>query len=732
MRLNAAFTFACLFTALGLCAQLPENLGFEQAKEDQPVAWRTFGNNGKYVTRLSEDAHTGKYSATIAHEGEDLGFRAWAGNVPVKFGGQKVKLTGWLKTKGITEGFAGLWLRVDPQLAFDNMADREIKGDRDWTFFEIELDFNAEAAKRIVYGGLLSGDGQVWIDDLELTIDGKPLDQAPPQVLAPAAQDTEFDAGSGITFPDLTPELTQDLATLGKVWGFLKYHHPEVAAGNLNWDYELIRALPGFLSAQDRAAFLADWAAGYPAPSECKQCVERPTDAAVNADYRWFKESAMSDELRDYLVQVRDNRERRSNHYYVSTAGMVGNPEFKHENGYDNMPYPDDAFRYLAAVRYWNMIQYFFPYREETDVDWNATLAENIPAFLAAEDEYDYERAATRMIGQIKDTHANLWGGNDAVEARRGSNIPAFRATFVEKELTVVDFYDPEAANDEVQLGDIITHINGNAVTAYVKAEADYFPASNPSARLRDIGETILRSPETLSQLTVRRQGKSMDVTVSLKPRKEQTGYYRWYRRPEGSAYRILDNNIGYLTLANVTDEDYAAAKEAFKDTRGIIIDIRNYPTAFGPFAFGGFLVNKATPFVKFTAMDLNNPGYFNMGQDLNIPADKSTYPGKVVVLVNELSQSQAEYTTMAFRAGERTIVIGSQTAGADGNVSSIPLPGGMRTMISGLGVFYPDGEKTQRIGIVPDIEVKPTQAGIRAGRDELMERAIEEIMKGK
>ena len=51
--------------------------------------------------------------------------------------------------------------------------------------------------------------------------------------------------------------------------------------------------------------------------------------------------------------------------------------------------------------------------------------------------------------------------------------------------------------------------------------------------------------------------------------------------------------------------------------------------------------------------------------------------------------------------------------------------------MISGIGVYYPDGEETQRIGIVPDIEVKPTVEGIRTGRDELLERAIEEILKG-
>jgi len=82
----------------------------------------------------------------------------------------------------------------------------------------------------------------------------------------------------------------------------------------------------------------------------------------------------------------------------------------------------------------------------------------------------------------------------------------------------------------------------------------------------------------------------------------------------------------------------------------------------------------------------------------------------------------------MAFRAGDHSVVIGSQTAGADGNVSEIILPGGIKTMISGIGVYYPDGTETQRVGIVPDIEIKPTIQGIREGRDELLEKAIEVI----
>ena len=49
--------------------------------------------------------------------------------------------------------------------------------------------------------------------------------------------------------------------------------------------------------------------------------------------------------------------------------------------------------------------------------------------------------------------------------------------------------------------------------------------------------------------------------------------------------------------------------------------------------------------------------------------------------------------------------------------------------MISGIGVFYPDHRPTQRIGIVPDVESKPTLAGIKAGRDEVLETAIRQIL---
>jgi C-terminal processing protease CtpA/Prc len=83
----------------------------------------------------------------------------------------------------------------------------------------------------------------------------------------------------------------------------------------------------------------------------------------------------------------------------------------------------------------------------------------------------------------------------------------------------------------------------------------------------------------------------------------------------------------------------------------------------------------------------------------------------------------------MAFRSSPQTVVLGSTTAGADGNVSSIPLPGRFNSMISGIGVFYPDGKATQQIGIVPDITVRPTIEGIRDGRDEVLEEGVRQIL---
>ncbi len=192
-----------------------------------------------------------------------------------------------------------------------------------------------------------------------------------------------------------------------------------------------------------------------------------------------------------------------------------------------------------------------------------------------------------------------------------------------------------------------------------------------------------------------------------------------------GDTFRLLSPDVAYIKLSSIKAADLPAYFEKAKSTKGLIVDIRNYPSEFVPFAMGAYLATKPTPFVTFTFADLANPGAFHFGDGPLIEPGPVHYGGRVVILVDETTQSSAEYTAMALRAMPMSVVVGSTTAGADGNTSPIPLPGKLRTMISGLGVFYPDRRPTQRIGIVPDVVARPTIQGIAAGRDEVLETAV-------
>ncbi len=133
--------------------------------------------------------------------------------------------------------------------------------------------------------------------------------------------------------------------------------------------------------------------------------------------------------------------------------------------------------------------------------------------------------------------------------------------------------------------------------------------------------------------------------------------------------------------------------------------------------------------FSQLISPDLSYPGKYIWSKKLTIgKKNKNSYKGKVVILVNENTISHAEWTVMCLQTIDKAIVVGSQTAGADGNVTIFNFLDDHKTGFSGLGVFYPDGRETQRIGIVPDIEVKKTINGLIKGKDEVLEKALELI----
>jgi C-terminal processing protease CtpA/Prc len=549
----------------------------------------------------------------------------------------------------------------------------------------------------------------------------------------PASKDTTFLRGSGITGIWLHDNKVKELTNLGMLWGFIKYYHAGVQKGEHNMDAALFRILPNVLAAanSDSAnAIMERWVDGFGKPTPCSKCKLPDTNTVAKPEPNYgylFTPDNLPRSLQAKLEYIRQNRHTGKEHYYCSADRFVGNPEFTNELAYTGMQATDAGLRLLALYRYWNMIQYFYPYRHLIGEDWNRALGLMIPEFCNANDQLTYQLACMKMIVRINDSHAGL--NTETLQQEKGRFLLPFATAFVEDKLVVTRYYDPAAATSgPAKPGDMIEQINGNSITDLIRRYLPLTSGSNYERKLFAMAHAngyLVRSNQPETKISVLRDGNPIEITVpniiyDTANRQVYSGSL------SGKGYTIMENNIGYLYPAKLDDNDFATVKDSLAATKGLIIDFRCYPTTFMPFTYGKWLKAQSTPFVKFTTCNTDMPGYFSTRDALQNGGGKGEhYTGKVVILVNATTQSSAEYQTMALQSRPGAMVIGSQTSGADGNVSLITLPGGLTTYISGIGVLYPDGTETQRTGIRIDKERRPTIDGIKNGTDEVLQYAL-------
>ena len=519
----------------------------------------------------------------------------------------------------------------------------------------------------------------------------------------------------------LTPQEIDALVALAKVWGFLKYHHPAVANGALDWDAELIARVPEVLAATDvaqRNAVLAEWIGRLGVPERCEPCASAPREVQLAAPIAWIRDAdTWGERLSGQLQQIHRHRFAGTESRHVALTPNVGHAIFR-ELPYDAASLPDPGRRLLALFRYWNLVEYWFPYRDRIDGDWADVLPEFIPKLLAATARASYERVLFALVTRLGDAHANLWELRGSLPPQGSCRLP-LDIRMAEGRAVVVSVAESRLP---VRVGDVVEAVDGRAVSALFAEWAPYYSASNETGRAFDMAYSLPRGRCGPSVLTVSRSDGQHRLRLTRTAQAEPAP--RVGDRP-GDSYQRLSADIAYLKLSTISAKDIDSYLAHAEGTRGLVIDLRNYPADFVVFALGNRLVSRTTPFARFTRPDLANPGAFVWTEPIVLEPSGRPYRGRVAILVNEISMSQAEYTAMAFRAVPGAVVVGSTTAGADGNVSRFVLPGAVRSSFSGIGVFYPDRTPTQRTGIVPDVVVAPTIAGIRAGRDEVLEAAV-------
>jgi C-terminal processing protease CtpA/Prc len=534
----------------------------------------------------------------------------------------------------------------------------------------------------------------------------------------------------------LTP--TQRLATLARVWGFLKYHHPGIARPHLNWDSVLVASLAPVQATRTRQEFNAELTKLLrllgPLPTQAN--VLPAHLLARNVDLAWLQEDpALAPPLRTALQRVLACHAFATPHPYLTatSAGVISHQE----RAYAAPALPTPAYRLLGLFRYWNIIQYYYPYKYAIGGDWKAILPRFIPRFQQVHTPLAYHLLVVELVAQLHDTHGFVYG-SAVLAAQLGDYYPPLELAYLDGQVVVARLYPTAVASPlPLAAGAVVLAVGGIPVPQLLARYRPYAAASTAAAAQREVLRWLLRGPATDSlALTVQTPSGPRTVRVPRPLGLHATtdalylAYYRSRQEPDtAAAWRELPGQVGYVHLGRLKPEQLTSLRPRLLATKGLVLDLRTYPPSGVVEQLSTYLQPAGVPYVTFRVPLLTCPGYAYEAGTYTTPAGSADrpapYTGHVVVLVNEKTQSYAEMSAMLLQTIPGVVVLGSETAGADGNIVAVPFPGGLLTYYSGIGMYYPDGRETQRVGIVPTRIVRPTIAGIQAGRDEVLDQAL-------
>jgi C-terminal processing protease CtpA/Prc len=428
--------------------------------------------------------------------------------------------------------------------------------------------------------------------------------------------------------------------------------------------------------------------------------------------------------------------------------------------------YPSLGYRMLAAAKIFSAIDNFFPDKDLMDKDWEECYRSSISKFIAARDSVEYLRAIAELYANTSDSHGFITRGPFNLELNpiiqgRGSFIPPVITDVIENKVVVSRIYDDTVCKRiGLREGDEIVSIDGQDPLKMIGAARKYQSASTKASQTFFVSKFILFGAKgQIKKLKVRNTDGKIRLVDMPSLRAYGSGDFfndpynmNIYCRHTKGYFRLLTKDIGYADLTSpMTAKDVDSMFEAFKNTKAIIFDDRGYPhfdagknfdwklakNQVGDNAI--FAVSAPTsPNVKVIGWpQYNFKETFTESQNLTdwiktYSTGGWVYKGKIIMLINESAQSWGEHICLTMKALCNAFFIGSATSGTNGGLAAFTVPGNVTLWLSGGRVAWPDGTRTQRVGIKPDITVYPTIKGIQAGKDEVLDRAVRYINTGK
>jgi CubicO group peptidase (beta-lactamase class C family) len=201
-----------------------------------------------------------------------------------------------------------------------------------------------------------------------------------------------------------------------------------------------------------------------------------------------------------------------------------------------------------------------------------------------------------------------------------------------------------------------------------------------------------------------------------------------------------LPGEIGYLHIRAFEDLEAStraidAVVEGFEGAKGLVVDVRH--NGGGDDRVGRALAGRftAAPRLYMTVATRKfgqvPPAFAAPVEWWVRPAGPAQYTGPIVLLVNSRTISAAENVALAFRAVPHALIMGETTAGVMADTAPQPLPNGWRVTVP-INLFRDaSGMSWEGIGIPPDLWVKNDRTDVAAGRDRVLETALDFLSAG-
>jgi hypothetical protein len=633
------------------------------------VAWRYlgpgFGAAGPYRARRTHRSTPQPQSAG--------GFATLMQSVPAEpHRGKAIRLRALVRAAS-AEAAAGaaLWLRVDRSAGtlgfFDNMADRLVR-EPEWRSYGIEGTV-AEDATKIAFGVMAMQSATADFDGVELAVKG------------------ESGAWEPVPVPDADFE---DEAREDAKGAWLRAGSSSAAVSRPAED-----APQGA-----RYLRLAPAAAGV---GDAELFPEAAPQAGTHVDVD------LGSGLRARVPLVLKDSEARPDPTRAGAlealrAALVAVPDLSEA--------PDLDQRLADVVVAWSVFRHFYPYWAEVEVDWDARLGPSLEAARSAQTRPAQREALLGLVAGLRDGHGFVADGLDRAE--RGA-LPVTLAV-VEGQVAVVS----SALPAEAPVGAIVTAIDG-------------IPTAQRLARELALASGTDRWREVKAMRALTSGVKGGTVKLELDSGSGPTVVSMTFCAPPPLTTRPaplseLTPGVFYVDLTRAKMAEIAPRLEALASARGVVFDVRGYPEDGGygilPHLLDAPESDRWMHVAKIVGPFHETAGWNDFGWDLEPAAPRIS--AKVVFLTDGSAISYAE-SVLGYVADRKLgTIVGSSTAGANGNVASFVSPGGFRLGFTGMRVTRHDGRSPHHlVGVTPDVPAAPTLAGLRAGRDEVLERGL-------